>query len=117
MGLFDGTPLQRPVRCEECERLLADCTCPPVAQASSSTPANEQSPRVRRERRRGKWSTIVAELEGDPASLKQLAKTLKNELSVGGGMTDGQIVLQGDHRDAVVEKLKAIGYRAKAAGG
>lgn len=117
MGLFDGTPLERPVLCEECDRPIADCHCPPSAKASMALDPKHQSPRVRRERRRGKWSTVVAELDADPASLKQLAKTLKNDLSVGGGVTDGQIVLQGDHRDAVVEKLKAMGYRAKASGG
>ncbi len=27
-GLFDGTPLERPVTCEGCKRPLAQCACP-----------------------------------------------------------------------------------------
>ncbi|MEM1303996.1 MAG: translation initiation factor, partial [Planctomycetota bacterium] len=92
------------------------CNCPPADEPLTPSPA-DQSPRVRRERRRGKWATVVADLEGDAAFLKELASTLKSALSVGGGVTDGEIVLQGDHRDKVVERLKKLGFRAKAAGG
>jgi len=40
---------------------------------------------------------------------------------MGGGLSDGaggqEIVLQGDHREAVVEHLQKLGYQAKVAGG
>ncbi len=58
-----------------------------------------------------------------PGDLKPLLKELRTALGTGGGLGDrdgaknSEIVLQGDHRDAVVEHLNAMGYRAKAAGG
>ena len=100
-GLFDGTPLERPVTPE---------------------PKSAPSPRVRREKRRGKWCTVVAELGLPKADAKALLKVLRTGLGTGGGLgeaRDGavELVLQGDHRDAVVQRLVDMGYKAKAAGG
>ena len=111
MGLFDGTPLERPV-ISDSEESEDDCR-----KAESGPPPSEQSPRVRRERRRGKWNTIVAGIEGDAASQKALLKELRTQLGTGGGVSDGELILQGDHRDKVVERLITMGYRAKASGG
>ncbi|QDT68250.1 translation initiation factor Sui1 [Planctomycetes bacterium MalM25] len=118
MGLFDGTPLERPVTCDRCDREETDCQCPPQpAPSKSGVPLNEQSPRVRRERRRGKWNTVVSGIEGGSAAQKTLLKELRTTLGAGGGVTNDELILQGDHRDKVVEHLVAMGYRAKAAGG
>ncbi len=125
MGLFDGTPLERPVTCERCGKPLeadagADsCACSRDNEGTLRRP-EDIHPRVRREKRRGKWCTVVGEL-GEPADgeLKALLKTLRTSLGTGGGI-DGEtasLVIQGDHRDAIVERLKAMGYRAKASGG
>lgn len=81
------------------------------------TPTSEQHPRVRREKRRGKWTTVVAGLAGEPAELKALLKKLQAAASCGGGVSAGELVLQGDHRDAVVASLTEMGYQAKPAGG
>lgn len=116
-GLFDGTPLERPVTCDRCGRDVKACDCPPATHGPAATPPAEQSPRVRRERRRGKWTTVVAGLADAPAELKALLKQLQAAASCGGGVSDGELVLQGDHRDAVVAKLIELGYRAKASGG
>lgn len=117
-GLFDGTPLERPVTCDRCGRNEAECECPRAPTPSEGGPApSEQSPRVRRERRRGKWNTIISGVEGGPPAQKALLKELRTPLGAGGGVTDGELILQGDHRDKVVERLVAMGYRAKAAGG
>lgn len=110
-GLFDGTPLERPVTCARCGLAAAACACPAVDPAGVS-------PRVRREKRRGKWCTVVAELALDNDQAKALLKELRTALGTGGGMGEAhEIVLQGDHRDAVVRRLKDKGYKAKAAGG
>lgn len=45
--------------------------------------------------------------------IEPLAKTLKTRLGVGGTIKDGEIIIQGDHRDKVVELLKAEGFNAK----
>lgn len=110
-GLFDGTTLERPVTCERCGKATDACSCP-------AFDPNSLSPRIRREKRRGKWCTVVAELGLSKGDAKALVRELRTGLGTGGGLGhDGEIVLQGDHRDAVVERLKAKGFQAKAAGG
>ena len=87
--------------------------------------------RVRREKRRGSWNTVLHGVRAShvPGStdLKPLLKHLRTSLGTGGGLSDAakgvklgddaEIVLQGDHRDTVVGLLKGLGYDAKAAGG
>jgi translation initiation factor 1 len=75
--------------------------------------------KVRRETsgRRGKAVTTVANVPLDDDGLRDLAGTLKKRCGVGGSVKDGVIELQGDHRDVVVEVLRASGYDAVLAGG
>jgi translation initiation factor 1 len=75
--------------------------------------------RVRRETsgRRGKAVTTVADVPLDDAGLRDLAGRLKKRCGVGGSIKDGVIELQGDHRDVVLEVLRADGYDAVLAGG
>jgi translation initiation factor 1 len=75
--------------------------------------------KVRRETsgRRGKAVTTVADVPLDDAGLKKLAGRLKKRCGVGGAVKDGVIELQGDHRDTVIEVLRADGYDAVLAGG
>jgi len=115
-GLFDGSQLERPVTCPACDRPVADCTCPRDAEGKLCRPA-DQDARVRREKRRGKWVTVVTGLDPQATDLKQLAKDLKAKCAAGGTATDDGIELQGDHRDRAVEMLKAMGYPARPAGG
>ena len=75
--------------------------------------------KVRRETsgRRGKAVTTVSGVPLDDDGLKDLAGRLKKRCGVGGSVKDGVIELQGDHRDVVLEVLKADGYDAVLAGG
>jgi translation initiation factor 1 len=75
--------------------------------------------KVRREvaGRRGKAVTTVSGVPVDDAGLKQLAGRLKKRCGVGGAVKDGVIEIQGDHREVVVEILKAEGYTPVLAGG
>ncbi len=75
--------------------------------------------RVKRETagRRGKAVTTVSGVPLDDAGVRELAGRLKKRCGVGGSAKDGVIELQGDHRDVVLEVLKADGYDAVLAGG
>jgi translation initiation factor 1 len=75
--------------------------------------------KVRREvaGRRGKAVTTVSGVPIDDAALKELAGRMKKRCGVGGSVKDGVIEIQGDHRDVVVEILKADGYDPVLAGG
>jgi translation initiation factor 1 len=75
--------------------------------------------KVRRETagRRGKAVTTVSGVPVSDDELKALAGRLKKRCGVGGSAKGGVIELQGDHRDAVVEVLRAEGYDVVLAGG
>jgi len=75
--------------------------------------------KVRREvaGRRGKAVTTISGVPLDDAGLRELAGRLKKRCGVGGSAKDGVIALQGDHRDVVVEVLRADGYDVVLAGG
>jgi translation initiation factor 1 len=82
-------------------------------------PASGGRVKVRREvaGRRGKPVTTVSNLPLDDAGVRALAGRLKKRCGVGGAAKDGVIELQGDHRSAVVELLRAEGYDVVLAGG
>jgi len=86
--------------------------------ASEPRPAGGRV-KVRREvaGRRGKPVTTVSGLPLEDAGVKALAGRLKKRCGVGGSAKAGVIELQGDHRDVVIEVLRAEGYDVVAAGG
>ena len=91
---------------------------PDVARARDLRAAGGRV-KVRRETsgRRGKAVTTVSGVPLDDAGLRELAGKLKKRCGVGGSAKDGLIELQGDHRDVVVEVLRAAGYDVVLAGG
>jgi translation initiation factor 1 len=77
------------------------------------TPAPEkQNLRVSLDRRHrgGKQVTLVSGFTGSDDDLAALGKILKTKMGVGGAAKDGEIIIQGDFRDRVVELLHAQGY-------
>jgi translation initiation factor 1 len=69
------------------------------------------------ERRKGKPTTIISGYEGETEDFKLLAKEIKNKLAVGGSFKDGEIILQGDYRDKIMDLLKGKGFKVKRVGG
>ena len=63
--------------------------------------------------RNGKKATIVANLTLDGESLKELAAELKRHCGVGGSARGGEILIQGDKREAVLNFLKIKGFKAR----
>ncbi len=119
-GLFDGTPLERPVMCERCGKTHAACACPRDRLSGRVLDPKDQPIRIRREKRGGKMVTVVAGFA--PRSertndLPAILKHLKSTLGTGGSADQTSIEIQGDHRDRLVEHFKTLGYPAKPAGG
>ncbi len=88
--------------------------------ARRDAPAAPKGPvKVRREvgGRRGKTVTTVFNLPLDDAAMRDLAGRLKKRCGVGGAVKDGVIELQGDHREVVLEVVRAEGFTAVLAGG
>jgi translation initiation factor 1 len=81
--------------------------------------ASSQTARIWRDskRRRGKTVTVVGGLRHDPATLEALLKKLKQQCGAGGTIKEGEIEIQGDHRERVAAALAAMGYKVKHVGG
>jgi translation initiation factor 1 len=80
--------------------------------SQTTLPPEKQNMRVSLDRRRrgGKQVTLVTGFVGSEEDLAALGKALKTRLGVGGTAKEGEIVIQGDFRDRVVELLHAQGY-------
>jgi translation initiation factor 1 len=75
--------------------------------------------RIRREvkGRKGKTVTAVFGLQLNDKKLQQFAKILKRKCGTGGTVKDGIIIIQGDHRETLLNEIKQQGYTVKLAGG
>ena len=81
-------------------------------QEEETLPRQQQKLRVRIEKngRGGKVVTIVSGFVGTEDDLKELGRFLKTKCGVGGSQKDGEVLIQGDFREKVIQLLKSEGY-------
>lgn len=72
---------------------------------------------LERKGRGGKSVSVLRGLSGDVNKKKILLKQLKSRLGTGGSIKNGNIEIQGDHRERIVALLEKLGHKAKKAGG
>jgi len=112
MGLFAGTPFDRPPQCPECDKLEAECVCPPPQV--QAIPPEKQSLRVAVEKRKqGKMVTVIRDLADQPAINAELLTRLKSTCGAGGTCKENIIEIQGNQLERVRTTLTSLGYRLR----
>ena len=84
-----------------------------------SLPPQQQTVYLHRDSkgRGGKTVTLMKKLVLSEEDMKELAKKLKQVCGSGGTVKDGEIEIQGEHRERIAEALQKMGYKVKIAGG
>ena len=67
--------------------------------------------------RAGKTAIIIKGYVGNLSEIKALSKKLKTKCGVGGSVKNGEIIIQGNVRDKIMDILKQDGYGYKRVGG
>jgi translation initiation factor 1 len=105
--------------CPSCQKPISKCTCKKKKPKTQTNLKIDCIIRVQREvkGRKGKTVTTVSGFQMNADEIKNLAAQLKRCCGTGGSVKDGIIIIQGDHRDTIVNELKNRGFKAKITGG
>ena len=103
--------------CPGCGWPIKDCKC--SGKRKTGEPAPDPAARIvaklrmEKKGRGGKTVTVVYDLPGNAAFLKELSQELKRACGTGGAVADNTIELQGDLRDRVRDHLSRKGWQVK----
>lgn len=100
--------------CPRCGKPASNCIC-----KKNSRPAGDGIVRIFRDSksRKGKTVTLITGITAGDDAMHALHSDLKRLCGSGGAIKDGELVIQGDHRDVIFAELKKRGFNVKLAGG
>lgn len=83
------------------------------SESSDTLPAAQQKLKIQLNTRyrAGKAVTVVVGFIGSENDLEELGKKLKTYCGTGGSAKDGEIIVQGDQRNKVLQYLQQNGYK------
>lgn len=86
---------------------------PEETEEQQTLAAAQQKLRVRLDtkQRAGKAVTLITGFTGNENDLEDLGKKLKNFCGTGGSVKDGEVIIQGDQRDKVLQWLLKNDYK------
>ncbi len=83
----------------------------PAEPATIDKPKQKLRIRLETKQRGGKAATIIAGFVGTYQDMELLSKQLKNHCGCGGTAKDGEMLIQGDHREKIKKYLIELGYK------
>ena len=107
--------------CPDCGKPVFSCVCK-KKKNEGNKPARRYPEdgiiRIMRETKghKGKTVTIIGNIPLKENELKEFAGKLKIRCGTGGTIKDGEIIIQGDHRQVILDEITRKGYRAKLVG-
>ena len=109
--------------CPGCGKPVSSCVCKKKKTNNDSAAVRNYPDdgviRITRETKghKGKTVTRVGNIHLGESGLKDFARRLKTRCGTGGSIKDSEIIIQGDHRQVILDEIIKQGYRAKLAGG
>ena len=111
MGLFDGTPLERPVVCDQCGSDVKQCNCACRDEPDVEPEVDPGKQRLQlaiEKRKRGKVVTVIRGLRGSAAQRQNLLSQLKTSIGSGGTVDGDMLELQGAHLGSTPERTSTL---------
>lgn len=93
--------------CDVCGLPKEICVCEEIAREQQEIRISTST------RRYGKLVTVVEGIDPGDIDIKTLTVDLKNACACGGSYKEGNIELQGDHRERVKKELEKMGFHAE----